>query len=91
LVMTFFLVLAVYGTIVDSRAPKIAGFGVGLAVLTDVLAGGPFTGAAMNPARAMGPMIAGLFFPSYWYVYWVGPLLGGILAGLVYHYVLEKN
>lgn len=91
LVMTFFLVLAVYGTIVDSRAPKIAGFGVGLVVLADVLAGGPFTGAAMNPARAMGPMIAGLFFPSYWYIYWVGPLLGGILAGLVYHYVLEKN
>ena len=90
LVMTFLLVSAVYGTIVDARAPKIAGFGVGLIVAADVLAGGPFTGAAMNPARAMGPMIAGLFFPSYWYIYWVGPIIGGILAGLVYHYVLEK-
>ena len=90
LVMTFLLVFTVYGTIVDSRAPKIAGLGVGLIVIADVLAGGAFTGAAMNPARAMGPMIAGLFFPSYWYIYWVGPIIGAILAGLVYHYALEK-
>ena len=89
LIMTFFLVLAVYGTAVDARAPKIAGFGIGLLVLADVLVGGPFTGAAMNPARAMGPMIAGLYFPSYWYIYWIGPVAGGILAGLVYHRVLE--
>jgi MIP family channel proteins len=95
LVMTFLLVTAVYGTIVDKRAPKIAGFGVGLIVLADVLVGGPFTGAAMNPARAMGPMIAGLVtgvaFPSYWYIYWVGPLIGAILAGLVYSRVLEDK
>jgi MIP family channel proteins len=91
LVMTFFLVLAVYGTAVDERAPKIAGFGIGLVVLGDVLVGGVFTGAAMNPARAMGPMVAGLFFPSYWWIYWVGPIIGAILAALVYHYVLEKD
>ena len=93
--MTFLLVTAVYGTIVDKRAPKIAGFGVGLIVLADVLVGGPFTGAAMNPARAMGPMIAGLVtgvsFPSYWYIYWVGPLIGAILAGLLYSRVLEDK
>ena len=91
LVMTFFLVFMVYGTAVDGRAPKIAGFGIGLIVLTDVLVGGPFTGAAMNPARAMGPMIAGLFFPGYWWIYWVGPVIGGILAGLAYHYIMEEK
>lgn len=91
LIMTFFLVLAVYGTIVDKRAPKIAGFGVGLIVLADVLVGGPFTGAAMNPARAMGPMIASLTFPSYWYIYWIGPVIGAALAGLVYSRVLEDK
>ena len=95
IVMTFLLVTAVYGTIVDKRAPKIAGFGVGLIVLADVLVGGPFTGAAMNPARAMGPMIAGLVtgvaFPSYWYIYWIGPLIGAILAGLVYSRILEDK
>ena len=90
LVMTFLLVMAVYGTIIDKRAPKIGGFGVGLIVLADVLTGGPFTGAAMNPARAMGPMIASLSFPSYWYIYWIGPLIGAALAGLIYNRVLEK-
>jgi len=91
LVLTFFLILAVYGTIVDRRAPKIAGFGVGLVVVADVLTGGPFTGAAMNPARATGPMLASLTFPSYWYAYWIGPVIGGVLAGLVYSQFVENR
>ncbi|MDV3277648.1 MAG: aquaporin [Nitrososphaerales archaeon] len=89
LIMTFVLVFAIFGTAVDSRAPKIGGLGIGLAVLVDVLTGGPFTGAAMNPARAMGPMIAGLFLPGYWYIYWVGPIAGAILAALAYRYAVE--
>lgn len=87
--LTFVLVIAVYGTAVDPRAPKIGGLGIGLAVLADVLLGGPLTGAAMNPARAMGPMLAGSFIPYYWYIYWIGPFIGATLAGLVYRYVLE--
>jgi aquaporin TIP len=91
LVMTFILVLSVFGTAVDSRAPKIGGFGVGLVVVADVLVGGPFTGAAMNPARAMGPMIASLSFPGYWYIYWIGPLIGASLAGLIYNRILDNK
>jgi MIP family channel proteins len=89
--LTFVLVIVVYGTAVDPRAPKIGGLGIGLAVVADVLVGGMLTGAAMNPARAYGPMIAGGFYPSYWYIYLAGPVLGGIVAGLVYHYVLEPQ
>ena len=88
-IMTFILVFTVMGTAVDKRAPKIAGFGIGLAVVIDVLAGGPFTGAAMNPARAMGPMIAAGFF-SNWYVYWIGPVAGAVIAGLLYKYLILK-
>jgi len=84
-VMTFILLFAVFGTAVDSRAPKIGGFGIGLAVAIDIMAGGPFTGAAMNPARAIGPAIASLDFAN-WYVYWIGPIVGGIIAALIYHY-----
>ena len=86
--LTFVLVFVVYGTAVDSRAPRIGGLGIGLAVLADVLVSGNLTGAAMNPARAYGPMIAGGFLPAYWYIYLVGPVVGGALAGLVYKYLV---
>ncbi len=89
--LTFILVIAVYGTAVDARAPRIGGLGIGLAVLADVLVGGPLTGAAMNPARAMGPMVAGMFIPGYWYIYWVGPIIGALAGGLVYAFVLESK
>ncbi len=89
--LTFVLVIAVYGTAVDTRAPHIGGLGIGLAVVADVLVAGNLTGAAMNPARAYGPMIAAGFYPGYWYIYLVGPMLGGIVAGLVYHYLIESR
>jgi aquaporin Z len=88
--LTFVLVIAVYGTAVDAKAPHIAGLGIGLAVVADVLVAGNLTGAAMNPARAFGPMIAGGFYPNYWYVYAVGPAIGAVVAGLVYRYFIES-
>jgi aquaporin TIP len=53
-VLTFFLVFVVYGSAVDVRGPKIGGLAIGLTVVLDILFGGPFTGAAMNPARTFG-------------------------------------
>lgn len=86
-VLTMVLLFAVFGTAVDPRAPKIGGFGIGLAVAADVLIGGPLTGAAMNPARWFGPaVVAGAY--SDWYVWWVGPLIGAAIAGLIYRYLL---
>jgi len=89
--LTFVLVMAVYGTAVDARAPQIGGFGIGLAVLGDVLVAGNLTGAAMNPARAFGPMIAGGFYPGYWYIYLVGPFIGAVIAGLAYTLLIEDK
>lgn len=86
-ILTFFLVFAVFGTAVDPRHPQIGGFGIGLVVLVDVLVGGPLTGAAMNPARAFGPAVAANFWPNH-LVYWIGPILGGIVASLIYGYIL---
>ena len=60
--LTFFLALVVMGTLVDPAAPKVGGFGVGLALWMCVLAAYPLTGAALNPARAFGP--APFFFPE---------------------------
>lgn len=86
-ILTFFLVSAVFGTCVNPEAPKVGGFGVGLVLLFDILVGGPFTGAAMNPARAFGPaLVAGQWVAHA--VYWVGPILGGLVAALVWEYAL---
>lgn len=82
-VLTFFLVFVVYGSAVDARAPKIGGLAIGLTVALDILFGGPLTGAAMNPARTFGPALASGHWNNH-IVYWVGPMLGGLLAGLIY-------
>jgi MIP family channel proteins len=91
-VLTFFLVLVVYGTAIDDRGSwkAIAGFGIGLTIMCDILMGGPLTGASMNPARTFGPALAGGYWADH-IVYWIGPLLGGGLAGLFYTKFLIKS
>ena len=88
-VLTFFLLLAVFGTAVDPRAPKIGGFGIGLTVLVDILVGGPLTGAAMNPARTFGPALASGFWQND-LVYWIGPIIGAVIAASIYEYVILR-
>ena len=90
IVLTFFLVVVIFGTAVDSRAPKMGGLAIGLAVVMDILAGGPISGAAMNPARTFGPALASGHWNNH-LVYWIGPLVGGALAGLLYGRFLIKE
>jgi glycerol uptake facilitator-like aquaporin len=87
-IMTFFLVWAVWATAVDERGAfkAIAGLAIGLTITIDVFVGGPITGAAMNPARAFGPELAGNTWTGWW-IYWVGPGLGALVAGLGYEYL----
>lgn len=84
-VATFFLVLVVFATVVDERGTfrSIAGFAMGLTITLGILVAGPFTGGALNPARAFGPALASSHWLN-WGIYWVGPLAGGFLAGLLY-------
>jgi len=89
IILTFFLVFVVYGTAVDARAPKVGGLFIGLAVALGVLMGAPISGAAMNPARHLGPALLGGGLQNIW-IYWLGPILGGILAAQVYKTQLEK-
>lgn len=88
-VLTFLLVLAVFGTAVDPKGSwhAVAGFGIGTVLVFDILVGGPMTGAAMNPARAFGPALASGSWDHH-LVYWIGPLAGGVLAAVVYSGVL---
>ena len=91
-VTTFFLVFAVFGTAVDDRGPfsKTGGLTIGLAIAFDILAFGPYTGAAMNPARWFGPALATSEF-SDWYVWIIGPIAGAIIAGVLYWSVFLKD
>jgi MIP family channel proteins len=83
----FFLVSAVFGTAVSPLAPKIGGFGIGLAIFTFALVGGSLTGGVGNPARAFGPALVSLDWHGQ-AVYWIGPAIGGVLAALLWKYVL---
>ncbi len=89
-ILTVLLVIAVFGTAIDRRAPKIGGLAIGLAVAADILMGGPLTGAAMNPARWFGPAVASGTFAD-WYVWWIGPLIGAAIAAGVYRLALEER
>jgi aquaporin TIP len=87
-ILTFFLVWAVFATAVDPRGAfkSIAGLAIGLTITMDVFMGGPLTGAAMNPARAFGPELVGNFWGEGW-IYWVGPILGALIAALAYEWL----
>ena len=87
--LTFVLVVVIYGTTDPSRAtfgnPSVA---IGLTVGLAHLAGIQYTGCGINPARSLGSAVASEKWDNHW-IYWVGPLFGGVLAGLVYKFVLN--
>lgn len=89
-ILTFFLVTVIFGTAVDSRAPKLGGIAIGLTIAMDILAGGPLTGAAMNPVRALGPAVVSGVWTDH-LVYWIGPIVGAVVASLLYHYLFIEE
>jgi MIP family channel proteins len=80
---TFFLVFVIFGSAVDEHAPKVGGFAIGLTIAAEILALGPLTGGSMNPARSFGPAVASGLYEGQ-LIYWVGPIIGGVAAALVY-------
>ena len=89
---TFFLVLTVFATTLDDRGTfrSIAGFGAGLMYALGVIVAEPFTGGALNPARAFGPALAATHWANQG-VFWVGPLAGGFVAALLYDFLYLKR
>ena len=90
--LTFFLVWAVFATAVDERGPfaKTAGFTIGLVITLDIFVAGGYTGAAMNPARWLGPALA-IGDWANWWVWIVGPIAGGIIAGVGYWFLYLRD
>jgi glycerol uptake facilitator protein len=90
-VITFLLVFVVYATVIDKRStPALAGLAIGFVVLFGVMVGGAISGGSMNPARVFGPAMASGHFANH-YVWWVGPILGGIAAGFTYDLLFAEK
>jgi MIP family channel proteins len=89
-VLTFFLVTVIFATAVEGSAGNCAPIAIGLTITAGILWAGPLTGAAINPARAFGPAIA----TGHWAnhpVYWIGPIAGGVVAGLLHDYFFKSK
>ncbi|XP_058779358.1 probable aquaporin TIP-type alpha [Vicia villosa] len=90
IIMTFGLMYTVYATAIDPKRGNIAAIAplaIGLIVGANILVGGPFDGACMNPALAFGPSLVGWRWHSHW-IFWVGPFIGAALASLIYEFVV---
>jgi MIP family channel proteins len=91
MLITFILVFVVISVATDERAPAaIAPIAVGFALAVGVFIAGPVTGGAVNPVRALGPMVVALDFTSAW-LYIVGPIIGGVLAALLYERLMAQT
>ncbi|KAK1378101.1 Suaeda glauca tonoplast intrinsic protein mRNA [Heracleum sosnowskyi] len=94
IVMTFGLVYTVYATAVDPRKGNIgiiAPLAIGLIVAANILVGGAFDGASMNPAVCFGPAVVSWTWTHHW-VYWIGPFIGAAIAAVIYENIfMDEN
>lgn len=90
-VLGFLLMLVVMATATDRRAnPAVAGLAIGLTIAAGVYVALTVSGGSFNAARSLGPMIVAGEFPGWW-VYLIGPTLGGVLGALCYDYLLRPG
>ncbi|QIW99324.1 hypothetical protein AMS68_004842 [Peltaster fructicola] len=82
LVFTIFMLAAE-----KHRATFLAPVGIGLALFIAEMVGVLYTGGSLNPARSFAPCVVQAYFPTYHWIYWVGPILGALLAVLFYRFV----
>jgi aquaporin Z len=82
-VLAFFLVTVVLSTAVAGRAGNLAPLAIGMTLTLNIIMGGALTGAAFNPARALGPMVATGNFSDAW-LYLAAPIVGAIIAAIVH-------
>ncbi|KAM4797480.1 aquaporin-5-like [Rhinophrynus dorsalis] len=89
MILTFQLVLCIFASTDSRRSDNVGSpaLSIGLSVTLGHLIGIYFTGCSMNPARSFAPAVIVKRFTNHW-VFWIGPLAGGILASLIYNYIL---
>ncbi|XP_067666759.1 aquaporin AQPAe.a-like [Haliotis asinina] len=89
--LTFIMVFAVFATIDPNRKELGSkALAIGVAVALCHLAGYRFTTSSMNPARSLGPAFVMNRWKNHW-IYWVGPMVGGLMSGLLYEYIFDPS
>lgn len=88
-ILTFFLVLVIFGTVVDKRSIGrwVAPLAIGITIAIGNMAGVAASGAAMNPIRWFGPAVIQQDFDNFW-IWIIGPVLGGVIAAVLYEMFL---
>ncbi|MGF6990454.1 aquaporin Z [Lachnospiraceae bacterium PF1-21] len=91
-VLTFVFVLLILGVTSKEKYGSIAGVVIGLTLVLIHILGIPFTGTSVNPARSFGPalLVGGEALKQVW-LFIVAPVVGGILAALVYRFLLASE
>ncbi|TKA61553.1 hypothetical protein B0A55_12771 [Friedmanniomyces simplex] len=87
----FFIINILMLAAEKSKDTFLAPIGIGLTLFICEIAGVYYTGASLNPARSFGPCVAGRNFQHYHWIYWIGPLLGALIAAGYYHFVKFFN
>jgi aquaporin Z len=92
LVLTFFFLMVILGA-TDRRAPQgFGGVAIGLALTLIHLIGIPVTNVSVNPARSTGPAVfVGDWAVAQLWLFWLAPILGAALAGLVYRALFAEH
>jgi len=91
IILTFFLVTVIFMTAVHKKAPAgMYGLAIGGMIFLIHLVGVPLTGASVNPARTFGPALISGYWDYHW-IYWAGPIIGAIIAGLIMNYIFVKK
>jgi aquaporin-4 len=91
IILTFFLVTTIFMAAVHRKAAAgMAGIAIGGMIFLIHLVGVPLTGASVNPARTLGPAVVSGYWDFHW-IYWVGPIVGAVIAGLIMQYVYVKK
>ena len=90
-VLTFIFLLVIYGSTSEAVPKGFAGIPIGLSLVLIHLVGIPITGTSVNPARSLGPavLVGGIALSQLW-LFWVAPIIGGLLAAALWRFLGPK-
>jgi len=92
IVLTALFLFVIFGSVSKNAPAGFAGLSIGLSLVLIHLVCIPITGTSVNPARSLGPaLVVGGEAPSQLWLFWVAPLIGGILAAVIWRWGFKNQ